>query len=198
MIRINLMPFRAARKRENVRRQVSVFFLTLVLMFSLMAYLTFDLNRDLAAQLQMESERKKELTTLSAVAKRVDELKKTVDQIRSKQEVIKRLEKEKGGPVAMLRGVASAVPPDRLWLKSLTHSGTLLNLDGSAMDNDTVALFMTNLEAIPSMSVVDLKGTTLKSLDSYRVSVTDFAIICRGDRQEATKGPEKKPERRGR
>ena len=31
MIRINLLPFRAARKKENVRRQVSVFLLSLVL-----------------------------------------------------------------------------------------------------------------------------------------------------------------------
>ena len=31
MIRINLLPFRAARKKENVRRQVSIFFLSLIL-----------------------------------------------------------------------------------------------------------------------------------------------------------------------
>ena len=31
MIRINLLPFRAARKKENVRRQVSVFLLSFVL-----------------------------------------------------------------------------------------------------------------------------------------------------------------------
>ena len=31
MIRINLLPFRAARRRENVRRQTSIFFLSVVL-----------------------------------------------------------------------------------------------------------------------------------------------------------------------
>jgi type IV pilus assembly protein PilN len=31
MIRINLLPFRAARKKENIRRQVSIFILSLIL-----------------------------------------------------------------------------------------------------------------------------------------------------------------------
>ena len=32
MIRINLLPFRAARKKENVRRQLTVFFLSMTLL----------------------------------------------------------------------------------------------------------------------------------------------------------------------
>jgi len=32
MIRINLLPFRAARKKENVRRQLTVFFLSMALL----------------------------------------------------------------------------------------------------------------------------------------------------------------------
>jgi type IV pilus assembly protein PilN len=36
MIRINLLPFRAARKKENIRRQVSVFLLSLILVLSIL------------------------------------------------------------------------------------------------------------------------------------------------------------------
>ena len=31
MIRINLLPFRSARKKENIRRQLSIFLLSLIL-----------------------------------------------------------------------------------------------------------------------------------------------------------------------
>ncbi len=44
MIKINLLPFRKARRRENVRRQVNVYFLCLLFLFSLMGYFHFDLN----------------------------------------------------------------------------------------------------------------------------------------------------------
>lgn len=32
MIRINLLPYRAAQKKENIRRQISIFLLLLILM----------------------------------------------------------------------------------------------------------------------------------------------------------------------
>ena len=44
MIKINLLPFRGARRRENVRRQVNVFFLCLLFLFSLMFYFHIDSN----------------------------------------------------------------------------------------------------------------------------------------------------------
>ena len=38
MIRINLLPFRAARKKENVRRQISVFLLSFALIIIAVVY----------------------------------------------------------------------------------------------------------------------------------------------------------------
>ena len=44
MIRINLLPFRAARKKENIRRQVSVFLLSLVLVVIVAAWFNYLLS----------------------------------------------------------------------------------------------------------------------------------------------------------
>ena len=44
MIRINLLPFRAARKKENIRRQVSIFLLSLAFMLIILFYFNFSLN----------------------------------------------------------------------------------------------------------------------------------------------------------
>ena len=38
MIRINLLPFRAARKKENVRRQISIFLLSFALIIIAVVY----------------------------------------------------------------------------------------------------------------------------------------------------------------
>ena len=44
MIRINLLPFRTERKKENVRRQVSLFLLSLALVLLVLFYYNWSLN----------------------------------------------------------------------------------------------------------------------------------------------------------
>ena len=44
MIRINLLPFRAARKKENIRRQASIFMLSLVFLLIIFFYYNFSLS----------------------------------------------------------------------------------------------------------------------------------------------------------
>ena len=42
MIRINLFPFRAARIKENIRRQVTIYLLSTVFLILAMSYFTID------------------------------------------------------------------------------------------------------------------------------------------------------------
>ena len=44
MIRINLLPVRAARNKENIRWQISVFFLLIFFALMVMTYLTVGLT----------------------------------------------------------------------------------------------------------------------------------------------------------
>ena len=44
MIRINLLPFRAARKKENIRRQVSIFLLSLAFLLIILFYYNWSLG----------------------------------------------------------------------------------------------------------------------------------------------------------
>ena len=59
MIRINLLPFRAARKKENIRRQISVFALSVVCLALLMGFVFLNLSRTVAAlEADMSSKKK--------------------------------------------------------------------------------------------------------------------------------------------
>jgi Tfp pilus assembly protein PilN len=71
------------------------------------------------------------------------------------------------------------VPKDKLWLRSLREKSGVLVLEGTAMDNETVALFMTNLEKSAYISSVDLKTTKLKALSRYKLDVSDFVLNCK-------------------
>lgn len=179
MIRINLLPFRAARKKENVKRQITFFVLVVFLLLAGMAYYFFQLNSQLATLKEEEGRLRAELATFQETIKRINELEKKIKEIRTKLEVIKTLEKNKTGPVLLLDEIATAVPKDKLWLNSFTESKGVLTLTGTAMDNETVALFMTNLEKSEHIVGVDLENAKLRNLPDYKLRVSDFVLICR-------------------
>ena len=190
MIRINLLPFRTARRRENVRRQVNVYFLCLLFLFSTMLFFHFDLNRQLAELDTRKKSLQKELKTYAAVTREIAQLKKETETLKTKLNVIQNLEKQRVGPVQLLADVARSAPLDRLWLESLSESQGVLKLQGTAMDNDTVALFMTQLEKARQIRSVDLDKTTLKFFPKHKLRAAGFVMTCRTAFETAK--PEKK------
>ena len=179
MIRINLLPFRAARKKENIRKQISIYLLSLVFLFALMGYSYFQLTMNLNGLKTKQSELNAELKKYEEILKRMAELEKRIKEIRSKLAVIKELEANKTGPVHLLDEIAKAVPKDKLWLSSLKEARGTLTLQGTAMDNETVALFMTNLEKSEYISTVDLQSTKMRTLAEQRLNVSDFVLECK-------------------
>jgi type IV pilus assembly protein PilN len=179
MIRINLLPFRAARKKENIKRQITVYGLVIVLLITVMAYYFLQLNSTLSNLKDKEKDVRAELKTYQKTVRKINQLEKKIKQIKSKLAVIRRLEKNKTGPVHLLEEITFAVPKDKLWLKTFKESKGRLKLTGTAMDNETVALFMTNLEKSAYISGVELEGTKLRNIPKYKMRVSDFVLNCK-------------------
>jgi type IV pilus assembly protein PilN len=179
MIRINLLPFRAARKKENIRRQVSIYFLSVIFLFVLMGYFFFHLSNTLSELKTKQSELNAELKKYEQVLKTIAELEKKTKEIKAKLAVIKDLEMKKTGPVHLLEEISRAVPRDKLWLSALKESGGTLELKGTAMDNETVATFMTNLEKSQYIQAVELQSTRMRNLPAYKLNVSDFVLECK-------------------
>jgi len=197
MIRINLLPFRAERRKENIRKQISIYFLSMVLLVAVMGYFFLNLNSKLGILESDRAEKNEKLITYAAANKKIIKLKKRIKEIRTKVGVIEELERNKMGPVRLLDEIAMAVPKNRLWLRSLDEKEGILNLMGSAMDNDTVALFMTNLKGSQYIVLVDLKSTKLRTVPEYKVNVIDFILTCKTySRKEIPKEETEKSEKK--
>lgn len=196
MIRINLLPFRAARKKENIRRQISVYALSLVFLIVVMGYFYFNFNMELAALKADKADKKSELETYTGTSKKIREIKRKIEEIKAKLDVIKQLESNKSGPVHLLDQISIAVPKDKLWLRSLREQKGILTLQGTAMDNDTVALFMTNLEKAKHIISVDLESAKLRTLQQYNLNVTDFVLTCKTYSYKEKAEPETKKKRK--
>jgi type IV pilus assembly protein PilN len=176
MIRINLLPFRAERKKENIRRQISIYLLSLLFVCLLSAYFMISLNRTLRSLEERRAEKQKELASYAETNRRIAAIKKKIADLHAKLDVIKKIENNKAGPVNLLDEIATAVPTGKLWLRSLSEKKGRVILEGTAMDNDTVALYMTNLEKAQDIMSVDLKSTKLKTLREYKQNVCDFIL----------------------
>ena len=195
MIKINLLPFRAARKKENIRRQISIYALSVVCLALVLGFVFLNLGRTLAALEADRSSKKKELATYAETTKKIEALKKKIAEVRAKLDVIKELEKNKTGPVLLLDELSMAVPKEKLWLTALDEKKGLLTLKGTAMDNDTVALFMTNLETAKHIVSVDLETAMLKSLPKFKLNVIDFVLKCKTYAHKEKPKPETKKKR---
>lgn len=177
MIRINLLPFRKARKKENVRQQVSVFVLLLIFLILGMSYLASALSRkieNLDSRIKTSTQQLSELTVLT---KEIDDIKKKLDTIRKKTAVIKNLERNRKSSVILLDTMTSMVIPDRMWFTSLSDISESVEINGLALDNKTVADFMIKLEGSKLFSSVSLK--TLKQQAIKDVILKNFEISCR-------------------
>lgn len=200
MIKINLLPFRAARKRENVRRQLSIGLLTVV--FSIMAiiYFNMNLNGKMATLREKETGLRNELKPYNEINREIVLIQKKTKEIQSRLNVIRQLEKERSRPIQLLAEVANAVPLNRLWLSSLSEAGNAITLEGTAMDNDTLAVFMTRLEKAPHIEKVELKSSKLQHFSKYKMDAPSFLLICntRFEKPQHTEGEKPKKETRKR
>ncbi len=180
MIRINLLPFRAARKRENVKRQIFIYIAAVCLTLALVGVLFFQKSSQLSGLKDEESRLNQELAGYQKELKEIKDLENKIKQIKSKLAVINDLEKGKTGPVRLLADISDAVPKDKLWLTSLSEKNGNLYLSGTAMDNETVSLFMKNLKSADQI-IADpvLKSATRRDLPKFRLTVSDFVLQCK-------------------
>jgi type IV pilus assembly protein PilN len=169
MIRINLLPYRAARKAENVQRQIFIFVSSLVLVTLALFYY----NGTLSTKIQVLDENVKktdlEIKKYQKIIKEIEEIKKQLEVLREKIAVINNLKKGRRNSVQLLDNMSRLVVANRMWFTDFEDIGPAIIIKGIALDNKTVSDFMTRLEGayagvrLKSLQQVIKKGINLKS-----------------------------------
>jgi len=178
MIRINLLPFRAARKKENIRRQVSIFLLSFFLVGVAMAYYNTGLNSKVQALDTKVKNTKEEMNKYDKINKEIDDIKKKLAILEKKTDVIKNLELNRKEQVRLLDAMTDLVIEKRMWFTSFGTATEDINITGIALDNQTVADFMVRLEDSGLFDSVKLKSTKQQKHDK-NINLKSFVITCR-------------------
>ena len=179
MIRINLLPFRAARKKENIRRQVSIFLLSLAFMLIILFYFNFSLSSKIGNLNTKIKETQTELDKYAKINKEIEEIKKKLDNLKKKMAVMDTLEANRFAPIRLMDTMTQVVVPKRMWFTNMQSKGQKVSITGVALDNTTVADFMIRLENSGLFNEVDLK--TLKQPKGKKGQASrfkTFSVVC--------------------
>jgi len=193
MIRINLLPFRAARKSENIRRQVSLFFLSLILVIIIVGFFQIRLATKISGLTKKVEATEKELGKYKKIAKNVDDIKRKLANLNKRTNVMIALDKNRKDPIKLLEAMTDLVVADRMWLTKLNASGRTVKLSGVALDNKTTADFMTRLEQSELFSSVNLH--TLKHKVQKKQKLKSFNITCTKASPKSTKTKQNKSDK---
>jgi type IV pilus assembly protein PilN len=177
MIRINLLPAKAAKKRDTAQQQVLAFFLAILLagggMYGWYYFTEEEVdeiqNQVTAAQKQLAA-LKKSAGDLSQYEAREKDLKERLDQIES-------LQKSKGGPVRMLAELSRRIP-SRVWLDHIDEKDRKMTLKGAGLSYDDVSEFVRALRESGYFINVQYKGQEEKPSPIPGMNFVEFSLIC--------------------
>ena len=150
MIRINLLPVRAAKKKETFMNQVYVGILALVMTFGVVGWRAYSQKAKITATEKEINDRKKELDDLKETVKKVQEFEAKKAVLQQKIETIETLEKGRDRFIQLIDQISQAIPGGA-WVNSVsmknTKGGAAIILRGAAYEKDDVGIFISNLSA---------------------------------------------------
>ena len=181
MIRINLLPVRAAKKKESLRQQASVAGLSIVLLVLILGVFYFSLYSTVSSLKESISNSEKESARLD---KEIGELKNIEAEkkvVLEKLNIVRQLEVNKRRHINVISDIARAVP-ERVWIDSLRETEQTVVVTGFAASDDILADFMRQLEKnLPSWRIeLEIAQRTEKE----KIKLAAFTM-----RLEKPKGP---------
>lgn len=155
MIKINLLPLRAARKKEAAIQQLTIAGSVIVLLAVIILSL-YGLKRVQITSSKNEIEiSKNKIKMLEKKIGKLNELKALKEQVKKKLDILSLLRKNKTGPAQRLASL-SDLTPDQLWLTNYNESDQDVKISGVALTEDLIAQFMKAIEASSDFMAVEL------------------------------------------
>lgn len=176
MIRINLLPVKAARKQELIKGQLAVLGATFLVALLACGGLYMNISSKVSDEKELIAKKEAEISSLKKKIGEVASFKKRQEELREKLEILERLQAGKAGPVRLLDELSQAIP-EKMWLVSFTESGGNINISGISLTEETVAQFMRTLEASDSYQNVELR--VVEQTRSKENVLHKFEISCR-------------------
>lgn len=147
MVRINLLPVRAAKKRE-LGQQTVILFGVVILGVGIANYLWYAQRADKNAELVRRVQNTQaEIRNLEKVIGEVQNITRDKKSLEDKLRILETLKRGRTGPVRLLDAVGVTVPK-RVWLTSMAEVGGTMTFEGLAISHEDLAELMRGLQNV--------------------------------------------------
>lgn len=194
MIRINLLPVRAAKKKESAVQQLAIAGISVGLVLAVILILFFVKLGQISSTKDDITAANAKISELKSRIGKLDALKKLKDEVKKKLDVLAELRKNKSGPAKRL-ATLSGVTPDRLWLESYKESGDDVRISGLAMNEELIAEFIRALEASPDYERVELVVSEQKDVAGTKLKRFELTLKLEHTKPPAVAGAPSAPQK---
>jgi type IV pilus assembly protein PilN len=162
MIRINLLPHRAEKRKARQIQFIAFSVIALILGIVIVGFVHVTITAQIDYQERRNAYLKKEIAVLD---KQIDEIKKLREQTKSllaRKNVVENLQSTRSDVVHLLDQMLRILP-DGVYLKSLRQTGNKISIVGLAQSNARVSTFMRSIEDSPwldSPTLIEIHATT--------------------------------------
>lgn len=190
MIRINLLPHRAEKRRAR-RTQFYTLAAGALVLGGLAVFLVHGIIAGYISAQERENEfLKKEIASLDKEIDEIKRLKEQTEALLSRKQVIESLQANRAEAVHLFNELAKQVP-EGVYIKSIKQAGQKITLTGYAQSNARVSALMRNLDDSPFLEQPGLVEIKAASANNRKVSEFNLNVaITRGkvdDKQAAAK-----------
>ena len=119
MIRINLLPFRNARQKENIKQQVSIFLLFILLITIPLFWYSSRLDGKIEALDGQIDYTQKEIAKYKKIAMETEALKQKIAVLKTKLKIIDTLEKSQQTAFHLMDTMTAMVIEKKMWFNRL-------------------------------------------------------------------------------
>ena len=175
MTRINLLPWREARRKEQQRN----FIVMMTLAVAVAALGVFLTHLQIQAKIEGQEARNEylrgEITRLKKAEAEIKELDKTKARLLSRLEIIQNLQTSRPGMVRVFDTLVRLIP-ENLYITSIKNEGNQLTLKGVANSNNVISEFMRHLADSPLFGEPILQVVKTEKINDVRTSVFELTV----------------------
>lgn len=191
MIRINLLPYRASRKKETANQQLMIMGAVLLIVLAIVGVVYYVTLDKISTAKQEIARSEEELANLKKKIGEIDKLKKLQADVQRKLDILNQLRKEKTGPANRLARISDIVP-ERMWLTRYQESGLKVSISGLAYNEELIAEFMRNVQASQEFGNVELLVSEQQEISGVKLKKFDLTWVIKSNKPEETKKDEAK------
>jgi len=180
MTRINLLPWREIRRKEQRRQFFSVGAGAAVLMGMILFYVHLHFGAMIEEQDRRNKFMQDEIASVEAKIAEIRALETKKQQLLARMNIIQQLQARRPEIVHVFDELVRAVPAG-MYLTRISQQGSTLVVEGVAQSNARVSSFMRNLDGSewftgPRLDVIEADGREQARSSRFRLTVNQVSI----------------------